>query len=346
MDNTETSHRPKAVIFGCTGLTLYADEAQFFATENPLGFILFQRNCESPEQVSALVKALRATVGRADAPVLIDQEGGRVARLKPPHWRHPPAAKAFADLYRTDPQKAVQAARLSAEVMARDLIAIGIDVDCAPVLDLPAPDGHEIIGDRAYGAEPDQIIALGRAVIEGLEAGGVMPIIKHIPGHGRATADSHLELPQVAASLQQLRQIDFAPFKGLNTAGWAMTAHVLYSAIDPSHPATTSRKVIADIIRGEIGFDGVLVSDDLGMKALGGAFKDRAVAALAAGCDLVLHCSGDLNEMREVAAGTGMIADIGMARLSRARGRLKQDKNYDRADALAQLAAVLGRTTA
>lgn len=338
---------PKAVIFGCGGLTLSDDEARFFAAENPLGFILFQRNCESPTQVMALVRALRAVVGRDDAPVLIDQEGGRVARLRPPHWRHPPAAQVFADLYRSAPEAALRATRLNAEVMARDLLALGIDVDCAPVLDVPAPDGHEIIGDRAFGAEPATVAALGRAMMEGLEAGGVMAIVKHLPGHGRATADSHLELPKVAAGRNELAAFDFAPFHALRDAGWAMTAHVLYTALDPDQPATTSPKVIEQVIRGDIGFEGVLVSDDLGMKALGGDFRSRASAALAAGCDLVLHCSGNLDEMRQVAAVTGPVTEETRQRLARARARVaRAGDRFDRAGALAELAALIGRTTA
>ena len=314
-----------ASILGCAGPTLSREEAAFFRDVKPWGFILFARNVESPDQVRALVDALRDTLGRQDAPVLIDQEGGRVARLKPPHWRLYPPGRAYAELAETDPASAREIARLGGRLLAHDLAALGINVDCVPVLDVPDPRGHEIIGDRAYGQTPDGVALLGRAAAEGLIAGGVLPVIKHIPGHGRAMADSHLELPVVDASYEDLDARDFAPFKALSDMPMAMTAHVIYSAIDRKRPATTSKKAVRKVIRGGIGFDGLLMSDDLSMKALSGDFAERARAALAAGCDVVLHCNGDMAEMKAVGAGTGALkgrakrrAESALARIVRA----------------------------
>ena len=314
-----------ASILGCAGPTLSREEAAFFRDVKPWGFILFARNVESPDQVRALVDALRDTLGRQDAPVLIDQEGGRVARLKPPHWRLYPPGRAYAELAETDPASAREIARLGGRLLAHDLAALGINVDCVPVLDVPDPRGHEIIGDRAYGQTPDGVALLGRAAAEGLIAGGVLPVIKHIPGHGRAMADSHLELPVVDASYEDLDARDFAPFKALSDMPMAMTAHVIYSAIDRKRPATTSKKAVRKVIRGGIGFDGLLMSDDLSMKALSGDFAERARAALAAGCDVVLHCNGDMAEMKAVVAGTGALkgrakrrAESALARIVRA----------------------------
>ncbi|HEY9079842.1 beta-N-acetylhexosaminidase [Magnetovibrio sp.] len=290
-------------MFGCSGLALTAEERAFFQACNPLGFILFQRNCDSPEQVRALVDDLRACVDRPDAPVLIDQEGGRVARLKPPHWPEFPAARAYADLYAQDPAKGVEASTLGGRLIAHELAALGVNVDCAPVLDVPQPGADPIIGDRAFGADGATISTLAKAFMDGLMKGGVAPIIKHIPGHGRALVDSHMDLPLVDAPRADLENTDFAPFRALHMAAWAMTAHVVYSDLDPRQPATLSAAVIADVIRKQIGFQGVLVSDDLSMKALSGGFADRARASLAAGCDVALHCNGDMNEMVQVADG-------------------------------------------
>lgn len=300
--------RPKAAVFGCAGLRLSDEERQFFEAADPFGFILFSRNVETPEQVAGLVANLRQCVGRGDAPVLIDQEGGRVQRLGPPHWRAAPTGRRFAGLARTDINAARRAARLNARLIADDLRRLGITVNCAPVLDVPAVNGHEIIGDRALGDDPETVAALGRAVCEGLLAGGVLPVIKHLPGHGRAVSDSHLELPVVGAGLEDLRTIDFAPFKSLHEMPWAMTAHVVYSALDSDNPATLSGAVIGGAIRGDIGFDGLLISDDLSMKALAGNFGDRARRALAAGCDVVLHCNGDRGEMTAVADAVGALS--------------------------------------
>jgi len=311
-----------ACILGCAGPALSPAEAAFFREIQPWGFILFRRNIETPDQVRALTSALRATVDRSGAPVLIDQEGGRVQRLGPPHWRRYPPGRAYGRIAAADPLARREITRLGARLMAHDLARLGINVDCLPVLDVPDPEGHEIIGDRAYGDTPDDVAVLGRAAAEGLIAGGVLPVIKHIPGHGRARADSHLELPVVEASLADLEARDFAPFRALSDMPMAMTAHVVYSALDFRRPATTSRAVIKDTIRGAIGFDGLLISDDLSMKALGGDFTQRARASLAAGCDVVLHCNGEMAEMRAVVAGTKALAGRAAARAQAALARL------------------------
>lgn len=335
---------PRAVILGLAGAEVTAEERAFFREADPYGFILFQRNCVYPAQVMSLTRALREAVGRSDAPILIDQEGGRVARLKPPHWRHPPPAAAFVDLHARAPEQALEAVRINHEIVAGDLRALGIDVDCAPVLDIPAPGSHEIIGDRAYGRDPAIVAALGRAAAEGLMAGGVTPVIKHIPGHGRAGVDSHLELPRVAASREELEAIDFAPFRALADLPWAMTGHVLYDALDRAECATTSARIIGEVIRGSIGFQGLLLSDDIGMKALGGSFAERTERALAAGCDIALHCSGDMAEMKEVMKGARPMTGAALARAARRIAPV--ETRFDRAGTLARLAALLGRTVA
>jgi beta-N-acetylhexosaminidase len=311
-----------AAILGCAGTALLAEEAAFFRDVKPWGFILFRRNIESPDQVRALTAALRATVGRADAPILIDQEGGRVARLQPPHWKTYPPGRAYGELVANDPLLAREITRLGARLIAHDLAALGINVDCVPVLDVPDPKGHEIIGDRAYGDTPEQVATLGRAAAEGLLAGGVLPIIKHIPGHGRAMSDSHLELPVVKAKLAELEARDFAPFRVLSDMPMAMTAHVVYTAIDRSRPATTSKKAIKKIIRESLGFDGLLMSDDLSMKALSGDFRQRAKDSLAAGCDVVLHCNGDMAEMKAVMSGVGKLSREARRRVQAVMSRI------------------------
>ena len=333
---------PKAVIFGCEGLSLTAWERDFFARHDPLGFILFARNCESPDQIRALVGEMRASVGRAEAPVLIDQEGGRVARLKPPHWRAAPPAARFGTLARRDPEAAREAARLNARLMAAELHGLGISVDCVPALDLAVPGAHDVIGDRAFSGDAETVAMLGRAVCEGMLAGGVMPVMKHIPGHGRAGVDSHHSLPVVATQKAELEATDFAPFKVLAGMPWAMTGHVIYDAIDPERPATTSPKVIAEIIRGHIGFEGVLVSDDLSMQALSGGLGERAAAALAAGCDIALHCNGKAQEMEAVAEACGPLSEAGLARLEAAAGRPEaKPEALDTAAALSRLNVLL-----
>jgi beta-N-acetylhexosaminidase len=301
----------RAFVSGCAGVRLSGEERAFLRDADPWGLILFKRNVESREQLRALTDDFRALVGRDDAPVLIDQEGGRVQRLGPPAWPAYPAAARFdAEL---GPDAAEAAARLVMRLIAHDLREVGITVDCAPVLDVADEATHAVIGSRAYGRDPARVAALARAAMAGLVAGGVAPVVKHVPGHGRARADSHLELPVVEASLAELER-DFAPFRALNDAPAAMTAHVVYAAIDGRAPGTTSPRVIGDIVRGRIGFDGLLISDDLSMKALGGPFGARARAAFAAGIDMALHCNGDLAEARPVAEAAPPLAGRALAR--------------------------------
>jgi len=330
---------PSAVIFGCAGTALGADERAFFREADPLGFILFQRNCADPGQVRALVAELRQSVGRGDAPVLIDQEGGRVARLRPPHWRKYPSGAQIAALGTA----AAAAARTAARLIADDLEALGITVDCLPVLDLSIPGADAVIGDRSYGADPARVAELGRAAAEGLLAGGVLPVIKHIPGHGRATVDSHFACPVVDLPRGELDVSDFAPFGSLRDMPWAMTAHVVYSAIDRVRPATLSPTAIGDVIRGAIGFEGVLLSDDLSMQALGGTLAERARGALAAGCDLALHCNGKLDEMREVAGAVRPLNAAAARRVATAEARrVAGRQGADRAALERQLDAWFG----
>jgi beta-N-acetylhexosaminidase len=328
-------------IFGCAGTRLRPDEAAFFARVAPIGYILFARNCAEPDQVRALIEELRSAGSDPAAPVLIDQEGGRVARLRPPYWRLPPPARAFGDLYVRHQKHALEACRLNARLMAHDLAALGIDVDCVPVLDVPVPGSHDIIGDRAFAADVATIVALARAQVEGLIEGGVLPVIKHIPGHGRARSDTHDHLPVVEASAAELAGQDFAPFRALADLPLAMTAHVVYSAIDAVEPATTSRPVIEDVIRRHIGFSGALMTDDLSMKALAGPMERRAERALAAGCDIVLHCNGELAEMEAVAAGAASFPAASRARIASALARRGAARPFDAAAARERLAALL-----
>lgn len=316
----------KAAIFGCAGTTLSANECAFFRDADPLGFILFARNIATPEQARRLTEDLRSCVARAEAPVLIDQEGGRVARLTPPHWRKAPPGRVLGELYARAPEAGLEAARLNSRLLALDVASIGCDVDCLPVLDIAFPDTHSVIGDRAYAAQPEAVAAIGRAAAEGLMAEGIMPVIKHVPGHGRATVDSHHLLPRVSASRDILERTDFVPFKLLADLPWGMTAHVLYEAIDPEAALTVSARGVSDVVRGHIGFDGLLLSDDLSMQALGGTLGERAARALAAGCDIALHCNGQMAEMVEVAASAGSMTrdavrrfDEGCAYLGRHR---------------------------
>ncbi|MDX5393516.1 MAG: beta-N-acetylhexosaminidase [Caulobacteraceae bacterium] len=333
----------QASIFGCAGPRLSADEAAFFAEVNPWGFILFKRNVETPDQVRRLTDALRACVGRADAPILIDQEGGRVQRLGPPHWPVYPPGRAYGTLAGNDPLLRREITRLGARLIAHDLATLGINVDCVPVLDVPQAGAHDIIGDRAYGQTPEEVAYLGRAAAEGLIAGGVLPIIKHIPGHGRALADSHLDLPVVDASREALSSVDFAPFRVLSDMPMAMTAHVVYAAIDPRRPATTSRRAIREVIRGEIGFSGLLMSDDLSMKALSGDFAERTRASLAAGCDVVLHCNGDMAEMKPIAESCRPLSGSSRRRADAALARLARNPEpFDVEEGRARFAAAFG----
>ncbi|MBI4185207.1 MAG: beta-N-acetylhexosaminidase [Proteobacteria bacterium] len=336
---------PRAAIFGCAGARLVEAERAFFAEADPLGFILFARNCVDPAQVAALVAALRGCVGRADAPVLIDQEGGRVARLRPPHWRAPPTGMRFGDLWAGAPRVAEEAVRLNARLIAAELSPLGITIDCAPVLDVAQPGAHEVIGDRAFAGDAEAVTRLGRAFADGLGEGGVLPVAKHVPGHGRATVDSHAELPVVAAPLAALRAVDFPPFRALNDLPLAMTAHVVYRAIDADNPATTSARVIAEVIRGEIGFEGMLVSDDLSMGALTGTLAGRAERALAAGCDVVLHCNGRMAEMLAVAGAAPRLAGPALARVEAALARRRAGGPFDAEAALRRLGTLLGEGT-
>lgn len=332
---------PIAAIFDCEGTRLSDDERAFFRDADPWGFILFARHCESPEAVRAHCDELRDCVGRADAPILIDQEGGRVARLKPPVWpEHPPMA-AFGELWKLDPAAAREAARLNAFLLARMISGLGVNVDCLPMIDVPQIDSHEIIGDRAIARHADQIAALGREVMDGLTAGGALPVIKHIPGHGRARADSHLELPRVSASKKDLREVDFAPFRALSDAPMAMTAHIVYEAYDPENPATLSPTVIDDVIRGEIGFEGLLLSDDLKMKALGGPLDARARAALRAGCDIALCCNYSLEEKIASAKAVSRLEGRAGERAGAALSRLKPAEAGDIEAGYQRLSALL-----
>lgn len=329
---------PLAVVLGCSGTKLTKAERDFFKDADPLGFILFSRNCENPDQVRSLVESMRKCVGRADAPVLIDQEGGRVARLGPPHWRVAPAMTRFGELARRSSVRATEAAWLNARLIAADLHELGITVNCAPVLDVPHAGAHDIIGDRAPGTSADIAMLVGGAFADGLLEGGVLPVIKHIPGHGRASADSHQSLPVVKTPVTELASTDFSPFRALSDLPWAMTAHVLYTALDDQEPATTSRSVIEAVIRDHIGFDGVLITDDLSMQALSGSLADRAKAALNAGCDVVLHCNGDMAEMQEVVGACRRLSLKAQARIERGEAMRRTAAPLDRKMAQARLA--------
>ena len=327
----------RSFIIGVAGTELTAIERQFIATERPWGFILFGRNVDHPEQVRRLVNELREAADDADAPVLIDQEGGRVQRLRPPHWPLYPAGARFGTLYDQDPASGLNAARLSARLIAADLADLGITVDCLPLADVPVAGADAVIGDRAYGTSPDKVAAIARAVAVGLAEGGVLPVLKHIPGHGRATADSHLRLPVVDCPQARLEASDFAPFRALADLPMAMTAHVVFSAIDPVHPATTSATMVAQVIRAAIGFQGLLMSDDVSMNALEGTVRDRSRAILAAGCDMILHCNGRIEEMREVADEAVELTGLAGARARAAREARQAPRPFDRKAGRAEL---------
>lgn len=333
----------RAFITGVSGTELTAAEREFIRTERPWGFILFKRNVETPAQVTALVAELRSVGGVADAPVLIDQEGGRVQRLGPPHWPVYPPGAVFSTLYDTDSALGLTAARLSARLIAADLADLGITVDCLPLADVPVPGADAVIGNRAYGTEPGKVAAIARAVTEGLEQGGVLPVLKHIPGHGRATADTHFKLPTVDTPRDELERTDFAAFKPLADLPMAMTAHVVFSAVDPAQPATTSATMIAQVIRGVIGFQGLLMSDDVSMNALAGSLAERTRAIFAAGCDMALHCNGNIEEMRDVAAQTPELSGRALERAKAALAARKVLQPFDRAAARAELDALIAR---
>ena len=331
----------RAFITGVAGLSLEPEESAFLRAAEPWGFILFRRNVDTPAQVRDLVTALRETVGRADAPVLIDQEGGRVQRLGPPHWPKYPPGAAFARLYESDKAKGLEAAKLGARLIAHDLAELGITVDCLPLADVPVSDSDPIIGDRAYGMTPQQVAVIAQAVTDGLMEGGVLPVLKHIPGHGRATADSHLALPVVDVDAKTLESSEFAAFRPLAKLPLGMTAHVVFSAIDPVAPATTSVKMVREVIRGFIGFDGLLMSDDVSMNALSGTLAERSRAALRAGCDVVLHCNGKLDEMRQVAGESPLLVGEAKRRADAALAARRQPAALDVAAARGEFAAMM-----
>ncbi len=327
----------RAFICGVKGLVLDDEERVFLREASPWGAILFRRNVDSPEQVARLTQEIRDALGR-DAPILVDQEGGRVQRLTTPNWPAYPSAARF-ETAGDSADAASRLAWLGGRLIAQDLRAVGIDVDCLPVLDTPAPGSHEIISDRAYSRNPADVARLGRAAAEGLMAGGVAPVMKHIPGHGRARADSHLELPVVDAPRAELERVDFPPFRANADLPMAMSAHVVYTAIDPDAPCTWSKTVIEEIVRREIGFDGLLMTDDLSMKALSGDFRSRAERAILAGCDIVLHCNGDLAEARPVAEGAPILAGKALDRAARALDCVRACAPFDEVAARAEFAA-------
>jgi len=327
-----------AAILAPSGPELTPGEAAFFGDCDPWGFILFARNVVEPAQLRRLTAELRESVGR-DAPVLIDQEGGRVQRMGPPHWRRWQPVMGLFD--GADEGRALEATRLRYRIIADELRAVGIDVNCAPLLDVLAPEGHEVIGTRALGRNPDDVIRRGRAVAEGLLAGGVLPVIKHMPGHGRAAVDTHHELPVVTTPRDELARIDLAPFRALADQALGMTGHVVFDAIDPAACATLSPTVI-EVIRRDIGFDGLLMTDDLSMRALSGSMAARAVAAIAAGCDMILHCNGDMAEMREIAAATPELAGAALARALRAEAARPNPAPADIAAAVARYETLTG----
>jgi beta-N-acetylhexosaminidase len=333
----------RAFITGVAGPELSAAEREFIRLERPWGFILFKRNIETPEQVFLLVRQLRESISDPQAPVLIDQEGGRVQRFGPPHWPIYPPGAVFGALYDIDRALGLSAARLSARLIAADLIETGVTVDCLPLADVPVPGADAVIGNRAYGTEPRKVAAIARAVTEGLEQGGILPVLKHIPGHGRATADTHFRLPVVDTPRTELERVDFAAFQPLADLPMAMTAHVVFSALDPAHPATTSATIIEQVIRGAIGFQGLLMSDDVSMNALAGSIAERTRAIVAAGCDMVLHCNGRLDEMREVAAETPELSGKALRRATMALASRKPPQPFDRLAARADLDGLIDR---
>ena len=330
----------KALILGCAGTMLTDEERAFFKEVQPWGLILFKRNIADHAQVKGLVEDFRERVGRDDAPVLIDQEGGRVQRLGPPVWPAYPSASSFARI--GDPLLRRSAIRLGARLIAHDLRALGITVNCLPVLDVPVAGADAVISDRAYGTKPEEVAIGGRAAAEGLLAGGVLPVIKHMPGHGRATADSHMALPHVAAARDVLAAHDFAPFRALADMPLAMTAHIVFTAIDERHPATLSRRVFKEVIRGEIGFEGLVMTDDLSMKALSGSFAERTRRAYAAGCDVVLHCNGVGDEMEAVACAAKPLAGKAKQRAAAALARNRHSPEpFDSVDERARFDGLL-----
>lgn len=330
------------MIFGCEGPVLSDWESDFFAESNPFGFILFKRNCETPEQLRHLTYDLREAIGREDAPILVDQEGGRVTRLKPPHWRAAPAPGRLGSLMQDDPALAEEAVKLNTQLLSAELRDVGLNVNCIPSLDLAFPGAHDVIGDRAFSAEPEVVARLGKVCMDACLSAGVMPVIKHIPGHGRAMVDSHLSLPVVTATLEELKAADFEAFRLRSDAPWAMTGHVVYTAVDADRPATASPKVVSEIIRDYIGFDGLLLTDDLSMEALEGDLGQRTAAGMAAGCDIALHCNGKADEMQAVAANSRIMSEEARNRAAAADKRLGNLENFEFKEAVARLNEILG----
>jgi len=333
---------PRAFITGIAGTTLSEQERGFLREAQPWGLILFKRNVSEPKQVLELTNSFRDAVGW-NAAILVDQEGGRVQRLGPPHWPVYPPAAAFGKLYDRDPAAALAALRLSSRLLSRDLAGLAIDVACLPVADLPVAGADAVIGDRAYGTTPDKVAALAGAAARALLNGGVLPVVKHIPGHGRATADSHLSLPVVATDRDTLERTDFVPFRALSKLPLAMSAHVVFSAIDAAHPATTSATMVREVIRGSIGFQGLLMSDDISMGALSGTIAERSRAAIAAGCDIVLHCNGKLDEMQQVAGEMPALAGEALKRAESALASRRPPQPFDRKGARIRLDELIGR---
>ena len=336
----------KAFISGCAGTSLSDEERAFFAETRPCGLILFARNCRSVPQLRALIADYRDAVESDEALVLVDQEGGRVQRLRPPNWRQMPPARVYGELYGYDPSAAVAAAFAGARLIAEELAEAGITVNCTPVLDVPEPGAHEIIGDRAFSTDPNVVIALGRAVVEGTLAGGVLPVIKHVPGHGRAPADSHLALPCIDASVRELTETDFRPFMALADAPLAMTGHVLLMAFDDKRPVSVSPIIMREVIRDLLGLEGLVMSDDLGMAALGGPMRDRAASVIEAGCDVALHCNGNLAEMREAASVVPPLAGASAERFARAIAKLGEPQAFDAGQALTLVSEAASRSGA
>ena len=335
--------KTRAFITGVSGTELGAEEREFIRATRPWGFILFKRNIATPPQVIQLIRELREAIEAPDAPILIDQEGGRVQRLGPPHWPVYPPGATFGALYDIDPALGLSAARLSARLIAADLFELGVTVDCLPLADVPVAGADAVIGNRAYGTEPAKVAAIAWAVTEGLEQGGILPVLKHIPGHGRATADTHFRLPVVDTAKTELERTDFAAFRPLAELPMAMTAHIVFSALDPAHPATTSATIIGQVIRGLIAFQGLLMSDDVSMNALAGSIAERTRAIFTAGCDMVLHCNGKLDEMREVARETPELSGKALQRAKQALASRNAPQAFDRLAARAELDALMDR---
>jgi beta-N-acetylhexosaminidase len=332
----------RALITGVAGTALTTHERSFLREAEPWGLIVFKRNVETPDQLRALVASFRECVGRDDAPVLVDQEGGRVQRLGPPHWPSYPAGAQYGRIWERDRASALETARMGARLIANDLLAVGIDVDCMPLADVPTADADPVIGDRAFGESAEKVAAIAGAFAEGLMEGGVLPVLKHLPGHGRATADSHERLPIVTADRSSLEAVDFSAFRPLAGLALGMTAHVVFSACDPVAPATTSVTMVQDVIRDSIRFEGLLMSDDISMGALSGSLEERSVAALSAGCDVILHCNGRMEEMRAVAGAVPRLAGMAGRRAAAAlAARRAPTREIDLADVRRAFAALL-----